>query len=466
LRPFGLILIVLLAVVMLPVRVAVRQASSGTPGIIASAELPEAAVYRSRAAGGLLSAETEKALALIGVPAFHAQGVTGAGVKIGIIDEDFYAADRMLGGVLPAGTVAHSFHPEGIGGEETGHGTAVAELVHRVAPGASLYLVNADRPLSDPDTFARAVDFLLSEGVQIITVSLSKGNAGPGDGTGAINDIINRASDAGVLWVIAAGNEGETHWGGRWYDPDGNGVLNFSGTDEANAARFVPRLLVQVELRWDEPWWGACTDFQIRVISALGGGLEAQSSDRQDCSADSHPADTVAFRPQSRGPYYITVHRVAGSAAPKLDLFVRTLLGPISLRYATPAGSIGTPGDNERALTVGALSLDEPTAVESYSSRGPTADGRTKPDIVAPDGLSTVTGQIPETLVDDPFFGTSAATPLVAGAAALIKERYPEWTAQQIKAAILATAVDLGEPGKDNDFGAGRIDLQALAAAR
>ena len=58
----------------------------------------------------------------------------------------------------------------------------------------------------------------------IISVSLAKGNAGPGDGTGAINEIIDRASDAGVLWVIAAGNEGETHWGGRWNDPDGNGI--------------------------------------------------------------------------------------------------------------------------------------------------------------------------------------------------------------------------------------------------
>jgi subtilisin family serine protease len=406
----------------------------------------------------------ESALDVIGAPALHAQGLTGEGIKVGILDEDFYAHQRMLGGVLPASVVAKTFHPEGINGDETGHGTAVAEILHWVAPNAGLYFANAERPLSDPETFAEAIDFLLAEGVHVISLSLARGNAGPGDGTGAINDVINRATDAGVLVVIAAGNEGETHWGGRWDDPDGNGVLNFAGTSERNTIRLVPRLLAQIELRWDEPWSGACTDFQLRVYSALTGALEAQSRQRQDCSSGSRPADTVTIRPESRNPYYITVERVSGDGSPKLDLFVRSILGPISMRHNTTAGSIGIPGDNLRALTVGAVPLDSINTIEPYSSRGPTADGRTKPDLVAPDGLRTVTGEILDTAIDLEFYGTSASTPLVAGAAALLKQRHPDWGPAEIKSALIAATIDLGEPGPDNDYGAGRMDLRPFAA--
>lgn len=57
-----------------------------------------------------------------------------------------------------------------------------------------------------------------------------------------------------------------------------------------------------------------------------------------------------------------------------------------------------------------------------------------------------------------PLSGSSMATPVVAGVAALIASKYPSWTPAQIRARLLTSVVDLGPKGRDDAFGAGRID--------
>ncbi len=109
------------------------------------------------------------------------------------------------------------------------------------------------------------------------------------------------------------------------------------------------------------------------------------------------------------------------------------------------------PADSSNALAVGAVPWNNPTTIESFSSRGPTTDNRTKPDLVAPDGVTTATA--------DPFTGTSAATPHVAGAAVLVKQAYPSYTPAQIQSYLENNAVDLGDTGKDNIYGSGRLQL-------
>ena len=82
-------------------------------------------------------------------------------------------------------------------------------------------------------------------------------------------------------------------------------------------------------------------------------------------------------------------------------------------------------GDNPGMLAVGAAAWYDLSAPQSYSARGPTADGRTKPDVVAADrGMSAAYGR--------EFGGTSQASPHVAGMAALVKERYPDMAPHQI----------------------------------
>jgi subtilisin family serine protease len=104
----------------------------------------------------------------------------------------------------------------------------------------------------------------------------------------------------------------------------------------------------------------------------------------------------------------------------------------------------------------------------SFSSRGPTADGRIKPDVVAPgQSVYTVSGRGADDGADDAFAlreyryvpGTSFASPIVAGASALLLQQNPEWSPLQVADALRMTATDLGPAGPDTLFGWGRIDV-------
>ncbi|NYJ13048.1 subtilisin family serine protease [Rhizobium leguminosarum] len=120
--------------------------------------------------------------------------------------------------------------------------------------------------------------------------------------------------------------------------------------------------------------------------------------------------------------------------------------------------SITDPGNAEDVITVGSTHRRDPHAygVSYFSSRGPTGDGRRKPDILAPGEkiTSTIRGNRSQRLD-----GTSMAAPHVSGAAALLMARHPELIGQprKIKKILMDTATDLGrEPGFQ---GAGLLDI-------
>jgi subtilisin family serine protease len=111
--------------------------------------------------------------------------------------------------------------------------------------------------------------------------------------------------------------------------------------------------------------------------------------------------------------------------------------------------TVGAPGAARRVITVGA-STDGDT-VAPFSSRGPTADNRVKPDLVAPGHLITAARAADTTLgtTVDAYYtecsGTSMSTPLVAGICALLLQAEPNLTPDEVKARLMTTAVDLGE---------------------
>jgi len=120
--------------------------------------------------------------------------------------------------------------------------------------------------------------------------------------------------------------------------------------------------------------------------------------------------------------------------------------------------SITDPGNAPSAITVGATHRCDPHGfgVSYFSSRGPTGDGRAKPDLVAPGEkvVSTVPGNREEAMD-----GTSMAAPHVSGAAVLLLARHPELAGRpaEIKRILRATAIDLGrEPYFQ---GAGLLDI-------
>ncbi|MER7048469.1 S8 family serine peptidase [Streptomyces jumonjinensis] len=127
------------------------------------------------------------------------------------------------------------------------------------------------------------------------------------------------------------------------------------------------------------------------------------------------------------------------------------------------AGSVGSPGSVDSALTIGAVDRDDELA--DFSSRGPLAGtGGLKPDVTAPGVGIVAAGAAGGTGGEDvglpgyrSMTGTSMATPHAAGAAALLKQRHPGWRAKELKGALTGSA----EAGPYTAFeqGAGRISV-------
>ncbi|MFN8546774.1 MAG: S8 family serine peptidase [Candidatus Eisenbacteria bacterium] len=124
--------------------------------------------------------------------------------------------------------------------------------------------------------------------------------------------------------------------------------------------------------------------------------------------------------------------------------------------YGPAYPSLGTPADGDSMVTVGAV--DSLNRVAYFSSRGPTFDGRFKPEVMAR-GVDTWWADSFDPSAYGPAAGTSLSTPLVGGAAALLLEAHPEWSNMDARAALLATADRHTAP--DNDFGWGRINVLA-----
>jgi subtilisin family serine protease len=136
----------------------------------------------------------------------------------------------------------------------------------------------------------------------------------------------------------------------------------------------------------------------------------------------------------------------------------------------TTFDNVRTPGDVPDVTTVGATDCNDNLAyftsigpVEWSSVAGyndhPYPPGLIKPDVSAP-GLNTVSTYPCSGYTT--LSGTSMSTPHVAGAAAILRSLRPDMSIAEVKAALMATSFDLGAPGKDNSYGAGRIDVAKM----
>ncbi|AXE83040.1 S8 family peptidase [Streptomyces atratus] len=134
------------------------------------------------------------------------------------------------------------------------------------------------------------------------------------------------------------------------------------------------------------------------------------------------------------------------------------------------AGTVGSPGSADAALTVGAV--DDNDELADFSSRGPrNGDGAIKPDVTAP-GVDITAAAAPGSAIDQEvgqnppgyltISGTSMATPHVAGAAALLKQQHPQWKYAELKGALTAST----KPGAYTPFeqGSGRIAVDKAIA--
>lgn len=112
------------------------------------------------------------------------------------------------------------------------------------------------------------------------------------------------------------------------------------------------------------------------------------------------------------------------------------------------------PADADSVIAVGAV--DSEGMIASFSSHGPTYDGRTKPEVCAR-GVYTFCASPSGTQEYTYVSGTSLSTPLVGGAAAVVLSAHPDWTPMQVREALMMTASQADSP--DNDYGWGIINV-------
>ncbi|MFF9571092.1 S8 family serine peptidase [Streptomyces sp. NPDC014685] len=153
-------------------------------------------------------------------------------------------------------------------------------------------------------------------------------------------------------------------------------------------------------------------------------------------------------------------------ATKQLAKSTRTLFVVAAGNAGSATGTVSSPGCVPDVLTVGAVDRDDTTAW--FSSRGPVAVTHTlKPEIAAPGvDISAASAGGRGIYAYRSMSGTSMATPHVAGAAAILRQAHPDWTAQQIKAALVSSARTGGKVAGADQTGGGVLDVSAAVGQK
>ncbi len=384
------------------------------------------------------SSKTSEGVETIFLQDWHQLGLTGEGVRIAIVDSGFAGYEALLGEDLPA-EVSTLFISDADASE---HGTAVAEIVHDVAPGAALQLVSFDTEVE----FLSACEQLSKGDAQVVNCSVSWDNVWHPDDDNLLSQAVNALVEQGLIWVQSAGNEAENYWSGTLADQDGDGWLELDGQEQI--AIFADEGYASASLRWDEPYGSAALDLQL-VLYPAGDKIPcAWADDPQDGSGD--PWEAASCHTDDEA-LTLAIFDESGQAAGS-QAWLWSYWG-LDEALVRPEQTVSVPGASSGAIAVGAVHWWD-HVLAPYSSQGPTYDGRLKPDLSAPTAVTTASQGILS------FTGTSAAAPHAAGAAALLVQASDHaYGPDEVRAWLQEGALDLGDAGWDNAFGAGYLQL-------
>lgn len=438
--------------------------------------------------------KNDEAAKLSGVIPLHTMGYTGAGVRIAILDAGLdlshadvptpsiavdYSASPSLDDDIYNPSTGHGTH---VTGTALGRGTLSGGKYKGMAPGADLIFLK----IGDDETGAARLD-VLAEAIRAAVddydadiISISYGGwAAYHDGTSEVAQAADYASSKGALVVCAAGNEADLG-------------LHQSLTLAPAAVREDVQILVTetAPLYLRAIWFdgkGTSEQFAFTLLNAAGtvvSPLTVRREEESDRGTESRLLESPALPP---GIYRLRVQgAVANASVQRVHLYLSANLeGKMRFLNADPNYTIDTPADAETAIAVGAYVSrmswtnylgdsyswpGEPEEIAYYSSRGPTVDGRIKPDVAAP---GTAIISLRDRASVDPYYivdndgiygsggadyyvmgGTSMACPVVAGAVALLLEAYPVLQERKDMPVIIGNAVRDGavrDPGRDPD---------------
>ena len=400
-------------------------------------------------------------------------GVTGKGVRVGIISDSLTdLATSVNSGDLPANLTIVNGQDGSTVSDVANEGRALAEIIYDLAPGVSL-LFRTGVPTSLD--FIAAVRELTAAGAHVIVDDLGFFNE-PVFEEGQVAQAVRQAIKQGVVYVTAAGNDAHRHYQGFFTEFNPNdadprlNLHNFGGGDTRLDVSIAPSAKVVIFLQWPDPFDGSANtaDYDLLLLDAAGNTLAISDDDQLHTKFP--PLEVITFTNTTRSTMTVgvAINRVAGPALP-LSLYFNIFGRVTVLKHTVASGSVlGHPCVRD-AVAVGAVDVHAPGfgTLEDFSSQGPcelffpTHEFRSKPDVVAADGVVT---SLP---AFTPFVGTSAAAPHVAAVAALLIEASGGPGAvsnTRIANTLRLAAVDRGTPGVDNSFGYGVVD--ALLAAQ
>jgi hypothetical protein len=414
-------------------------------------------------------------------------GVDGTGVKVGALSDsvDFLANSQALGDLGPV------FVVPGQAGSGEGEGTAMLEIIHDLAPGATLYFATAN---SGPAGFAANINALVASNCNIIVDDFTYFYESPFQDGQPIAQAVKSASDAGVLYFSSARNSGNKDdgtsgtWEGDFTDggpagsplPAGR-VHNFGGGTNYNTVTAVNQ--PRADLFWADPLGGSSNDYDLYVLDSTGATVLRSSTTTQNGSQD--PYESVSTLNVGER---IVILQKTGAAGRFLHLdtgrsqIAINTAGNVrghNVAIASNAFGVAAVDVHDTSPFPSPFTVGSKNPVQTFSSDGPrqiffnpngsaitpgnfSSTGGVvflKPDITAADGAST-SAAVPGF---SPFYGTSAAAPHAAAIAALLKCYNQFLTPAQIRAALTNTALDIMGSGWDRDSGSGIVmALEAL----
>jgi len=390
-------------------------------------------------------------------------------------------------------------------GDKNGHGTHCASIAagngqssggkfRGVAPNAALMAMRSE-PLLDTHTIRGIRKFFELAGDRPAVVSLSLGgHIGAHDGTSAIENVISRECGPGSIVVVAAGNEGEdgVHWQGQLVE---------------NEVTTIPVRVTDQELQVTDVWIPRSDEVEVEIEAPDGSRFDPDGVAHEtvfgtflaDLRTDPVNRDQNATLRMVASPNFIWKIRIIAKKILHGEVHAwghsnsESNASQFFPGFTDPGYSVGMPGTEERAIVVGsyvsrnafntnngnltAAGLDI-GQLSNFSSHGPSRIGVQKPDIAAPGQYITAALAENSHLSSSPDYiprhhptkgyitiqGTSMSTPFVAGVIALMLEREPNLTPEEIQKRLRATA------RRDSDtqrvwspgFGYGKIDVEAL----
>ena len=414
------------------------------------------------------------------------QNLDGSGIKIGVISDSYNREDGETQDIstgdlpglnnpnnytTPVNILADGTNPYG-----KDEGRAMLQIIHDIAPGAELMFHSAVSNIE----MASAVRELQQAGADIIVDDLGFVNQSFFQ-DGIIAQAVDEVAAKGVVYISAAGNDGERSYEDT-FRPANNPVnfsfdnqdyiahnFNNNGEDIFNSFTLPQGKTLTLTFQWDDDFNNAVHDLDIFVVrnnDINNLDIVAQSTD--DNIGD-NPLETLSFTNNSDTNQFsiLIAQRNTTATHPENIKYISFSSKAENFEYGHDSSTIFGHPNAAGAIAVGAVRYHSPSEIKSSSSVGgtpilldengnplETSEIRLKPDITAPDSVSTTVEGF------ETFSGTSAAAPHVAGLTALMLQAAGgagSLTPDEVRTLLQQTANDIAASGIDYHSGAGTV---------